>query len=164
MTLFLEKLSMKTIQFTSVLFTAFALFGCGPYPDAQMAEMDKLDEIRDAYYAAKGNDIAQDRACKSFDDHVASMNKIDEWVAEVSKVNSLLGDRWVELELDDYSFKMWPDQDSTWESTGIDLGLITVGEAYHFSGTVRREMSITCSGKMRNPEIVIEPSAMQRHF
>ena len=157
---------MTKIQLISVLFTAFALFGCGSssYPDAQVSELDKLDEIRDTYYAAKGNDIAQDRACKSFDDHVASMNQIDGWVAEVSKVNSLLGDRWVELELDDYSFKMWPEEDSTWGSTGIDLGMITVGEAYHFSGTVRKEMSFTCSGKMRNPEIQIEPSAMQRHF
>jgi hypothetical protein len=156
---------MKKVNFIPsvviTLFTAIILISCeGNYPPEQKEFINKIKSFQKEYNDSKGNDIAQDNACANLDKYVKGKSA-DNWEASVIQVNSFLGSRWIVAEGGGISFKIWPENDEKWSQLGEHiLSDLKKGDIILFSGTVIREMSITCGGKMREPEIKIDPSSI----
>ena len=135
------------------------LLGCEAPPLTEQGKFQKeIYSFIDEYNKFEGNDITQDNICKKLDDFIKG-KKCSNWEGTVVKVNSFFGiERWVTVESGGISFMLWPEKDKDWSKIGEQkLNNLKIGDIITFSGTVVREMSITCSGKMREPEIKVEP-------
>jgi hypothetical protein len=154
---------MKKIMsiFGAVLFAATILTSCGGnYPPDQKEFINKINLFQKDYNDSKGNDIAQDNACANLDKFVEGKS-VTNWEASVIEVNSFLGSRWVVANAGGISFIIWPENDEKWSQLGENiLSNLKKGNKILFSGIVIREMSITCSGKMSEPEIKIDPNSI----
>jgi hypothetical protein len=148
---------MKKILLLSLIVSL--LLGCEEPPLTEQGKFQKeIYSYIDEYNKFEGNDITQDNICKKLDDFIKG-KKCSNWEGTVVKVNSFLGiERWVTVESGGISFMLWPEKDEDWSRIGEQkLNNLIEGDIITFSGTVIREMSITCSGKMREPEIKVEP-------
>ena len=147
--------------FTTTLFAFACLVGCGERTNSEQEGFaNQIKQFQMDYKEAEGNDIAQDNACKAFDEYVKG-HPVNNWGATVVEVNSFLGSRWIVADADGISYKVWPENDAKWSDLGEDiLGRLKVGDEISFSGTVNHEMSFTCSGKMSEPEIQVDPNSV----
>jgi hypothetical protein len=152
----------NNLKFPLVLLVFILFFSsCNSYPPDQKQFMKKVNEFRDNYKNFNGNDVAQELECKNLDSYVSGF-VCSNWVGKIIKVNSFLGFRWIEVKADKITFKIWPQNDSKWEELGNDvLNKLKPGKKIVFSGEIISEMSLTCSGKMDEPELKIEPKSIQ---
>lgn len=146
--------------FGAMFIAIVIMTSCGAnYPPDQKEFINKINSFQKDYNNSKGNDIAQDNACANLDKFVEGKS-ITNWEASVIEVNSFLGSRWIVANAGGISFKIWPENDEKWSQLGENmLSNIKKGNKILFSGTITREMSFTCSGKMSEPEIKIDPSS-----
>jgi hypothetical protein len=154
--------SKRTIQFfyAIIIFSTFLSSCRGNYPPDQKEFINQIKTFQKDFKDAEGNDIAQDKVCANLDNFVGGKS-VSSWGATVIEVNSFLGSRWIVANAGDISFKIWPENDENWSRLGENiLSDLKKGDKILFSGTITREMSLTCSGKMREPEIKIEPSSI----
>jgi hypothetical protein len=155
----------KVSLFILVAIFTVCLVGCDiGYPSEQKQFLNRLSQIRRDYNSAKGNDLSQDKLCKEFDDFVRNF-QFNNWEGKVIEVNGFLSSAfgtWVKVQCGDISFLLWPEDEMTWSQIGKDkLENLKIGQTVNFSGTILREISLTCTGKMREPEIKVEPKSIQ---
>jgi hypothetical protein len=150
----------KFISFFS--FAVILLTGCdGNLPPEQKEFNNKIKSFQSEYNSSAGNDIAEDNVCEEFDNFVEG-RICSNWEASVIEVNSFLGSRWVVANAGGISFKLWPENDDNWANIGEQiLGKLQKGDKVIFSGVIIREMSFTCSGKISEPEIKVDPSSVK---
>lgn len=99
--------------------------------------------------------------------YIETYGEIKDWTGTVLEVNSSLGDSWIVVQpanSDVVSFKLWPDgslfeNSSKWKKSDLYklLPVLKIDDEIKFSGKLVREMSLTDSGMMSEPEIIIEP-------
>lgn len=142
----------------------FVLTSCdntNNYPNEQKEFISKIKEFQKYYDASDGNDVAQDNTCSALDSYIKNKS-CSNWEGIVEEVNSgILGSKWIVLDVGGLSFKIWPESEEKWTQIGNNI-LIKLKKGNHilFSGTITGEMSLTCSGKMSEPEIQVEPSSI----
>ncbi len=133
----------------------------------QVQFVNKLEAFQKKYSESDGNDVAQDGIANEMKAYIEKFGEIKDWTGNVLEVNSSLGDTWIVVKpsnSDVISFKLWPDgslleNSSKWKESDLYKLLpdIKIDDQIKFSGKVVSEMSLTDSGMMSEPEIVIEP-------
>lgn len=127
----------------------------------------KLEAFQTKYAESDGNDVAQDLTSDQMTNFIEKYGEIKDWTGTVLEVNSSLGDSWIVVKpsnSDVISFKLWPDgslfeNSSKWKESDLYklLPVLKIDDQIKFSGKIVREMSLTDSGMMSEPEIIIEP-------
>jgi hypothetical protein len=127
----------------------------------------KIESFQTKYDESDGNDVAQDLTSDQMTKFIEKYGEIKDWTGTVLEVNSSLGDSWIVVKptnSDVVSFKLWPDgslfeNSSKWKASDLYklLPVLKIDDQIKFSGKIVREMSLTDSGMMSEPEIIIEP-------
>lgn len=151
------------------MFFGILIFSCSDdnTPKQQLDFVSKIESFQENYESQEGNDVAQEQIADDAQAYIESFGKCTNWTGTVLSINNSLGDTWIVVQpsnSNNIELKLWPDgslfeNESKWKETDMYklLPSLHVDDQIVFSGTVKREMSITDYGMMSEPEIQIEP-------
>jgi len=147
----------------SLALVIFSLFGCGNnnQPSTQVSFSTQIGQFQSEYAEWDGNDLKQDKICETMNRFIDSFGQFEDWTGIVGEVNNSLGDSWVTVNYDNdqnIDLKLWPEGDILGNKALDIFYELKPKNQIIFSGKIIREMSLTNSGMMSNPEIKIEPT------
>ena len=131
----------------------------------QFKFIEKVKAFQYEFEKSKGNYKVEDIICANFDELIEGKTCAN-WNAVVKRVLTD-GDnvRYLITDVDGIEFKLWPKDDETWSKIGnINFDKLSEGSEVSFSGTIVNETSITCNGKMTEPELEVEPTSISTTY
>ncbi|MDA0686950.1 MAG: hypothetical protein O3C22_09015 [Bacteroidetes bacterium] len=151
-------------NFSILILFVLNLLSCGNknnQPVTQVSFSTQISQFQSEYAEWDGNDLKQDKICEKMNRFIDSFGQFKDWTGIVGQVNNTLGDSWVTVDYDNdqnIDLKLWPEGDILGNKALDIFYELKPKNQIIFSGKIIREMSITNSGMMRNPEIKIEPT------
>ena len=150
----------NTLQFL-IIFSV--ILGCSSVDlntPAQQGFISEIEKYQADYEKYDGNDIAQSDIADLMSNYIKDFGKVEKWYGEIEEIHSSLGDKWIDVAFNNganIEIKLWPEGSWTGNKAHPVFKQLLPGDRIYYSGKIIREMSITESGMMSNPEIKIDP-------
>jgi len=138
------------------------VFSCGDgAPDEQLEFAEKIESIQERYdevdssWGSGGNEMAQDLLCDELDELVET-KLLTNWRGSVHDiVDSMIVGSWVDLKYDGITFRFNP-KGSEWSKEEKQMiATLKGGDIIEFSGLIEAEISLTCNGKVKYPDLKV---------
>lgn len=159
---------LLVLLITLIILPPFIGCQAPPTPHDQATFMAQFSPIKRNYENAKNNH--NDIQVKSIKNHARAVfermkgQHVIGWVAKVEEVNSgLLGNTWVATKNGRIKFKLWPDGKFLEGNKPLEIfSILKKGDWVSFDGIIRGEISLTISGAIKEPEIKIHPTHVEK--